>query len=306
MRVVPGICLLHLLAQPGCARDEGNEAPPVARSARSETGQDAERRQTSSSTGCEGEHAADGACDEADTDADPSDADEGRRGEGSGGDDEDAAFIRELGVCAQAGAAHDPTTIAATLALIDDLPHPVTIPCLLASLPRPLEIAATDSELSAQPSGSRTYPRIFIRRQSLLLSVVPTGIGSRNLELSELDAGGTHSLKGDLRFPVTEALAPDAPYAPILNDAGNGTLCAACHGGERRAGGDQPKEAHLSIALRPHDAQLVPLAELEAVVSTCGHELDDACRMLRSLYRGGEAPTEYTFPATLATFQGPR
>jgi hypothetical protein len=295
------MCLLCLLAQLGCAPQEDGDAAPAAGPARGETGQDAEKRTPADSSSCEREHAADKACDDAD--AEPSDADEEERGEGSAGEDDDRAFVRELAACARAGAAHDPTTIAATLALIEDLPRPVTIPCLLASLPRPLEIAATDSELSAQPSGSRTYPRIFIRRQSLLLSVVPTGIGSRNLELSELDAGGTHSLKGDLLFPVTQALPPEAPYAHILNDAGNGTLCAACHGGERRAGGELPKEAHLSIALRPHDAQLVPLAELEAVVDSCRRELDDACRMLRSLYHGGGAPSEYTFPAALATFQ---
>src|SRR5687768_10615887 len=51
-----------------------------------------------------------------------------------------------------------PRSIQEMVDVVNALPKPVELPCLLESLPRPLEVYATLSTLSAQQTFDRAYP----------------------------------------------------------------------------------------------------------------------------------------------------
>ncbi|HYX33397.1 MAG TPA: hypothetical protein VE954_09810 [Oligoflexus sp.] len=122
------------------------------------------------------------------------------------------------------------TTIAGVVALINSLPKPVTLECLVASLKRPLALNATTSVISAQPATSRDKPRIFLQNEGLLLSIVP---GDATLEFGEIWQS-IYSIKNELTFPIKEPLSDNAPFVSIgsiFSSSQNQTRCGGpCHG----------------------------------------------------------------------------
>lgn len=189
-----------------------------------------------------------------------------------------------------------PQTIAELVAHIEALPHPVTIPCLLASLPRPLSVVATDSKFSVQPADGPDNPRIFVLGEGLILSVVPVGDGARLLEFSEW-ISPTHTIKGELEFPITGALSADAPYD--LGLEGFLTRCGVCHRDEYEVPG-RPG-VHASEAIRPAEFSLVPIDGLDAVLASCDWVGEPArCEMLSGLLDFGEL-VQGEFPEELPT-----
>lgn len=177
-----------------------------------------------------------------------------------------------------------PRTIPELVERIDALPHPVTIPCVLASLPRPLSLVATNSVFSVQPAEGDENPRIFILADGLILSVVPTGKGSELLEFSQF-IGPTESIKAELEFPIDGPIPADEPYEHEFYEALS--RCGVCHRDEyewpERAG------AYVSVALRPVPNTLVPVASLASELDACDWDEQPArCEMLSALLDFGE------------------
>ena len=127
-------------------------------------------------------------------------------------------------------AATTPRTIDEAIAIINTLPRPVSIARFIASLPRPLNLVATSSSLSAQPAHGRRSPRIFLMTSQLVISIVPAGPGVDLLEFGEW-VEGTRTLKAEIEFPVTELLPPDAGYTRVRRGEML-TSCGLCHRGE--------------------------------------------------------------------------
>ncbi len=119
-----------------------------------------------------------------------------------------------------------PTTVEQAVALINALPKPTSLPCFLESLDRPLQIAATSSDRSAQPSSGDENPRLFITQDAMVLSVLSEGPGSDRLEFA-IDVGDGLSVKGELAFPIEVEIEAFEPYVQILRNPG--TSCGACH-----------------------------------------------------------------------------
>jgi hypothetical protein len=181
-----------------------------------------------------------------------------------------------------------PRSIAAAVELINALPKPLTVPCLLQTLERPLAIDATSNDFSAQPAYGPNNPRIFIFRGDLILSVVPKGDGRPLVELSERRPAGM-SVKGELHFPVEAELAPPAPYERVVAEGGGSTKCNFCHLSETRDDGIDFAEAYISSRIPVSPDRRVDLPYLDWVVSACQPDWEpDRCAMLDGIFSYGE------------------
>jgi hypothetical protein len=187
------------------------------------------------------------------------------------------------------------------VALLNAMPKPVTLPCFLETLARPLDVYAALSLLSLQPASGRRSPRLFLFLDRLILSVVPEGTGSALAEFGELQSD-TRSLKGELEFPIIAELTEQAPFESVLfND--KITNCAFCHRDEQPAEALVPfTGAFVSQALQPRPDQRVALSELDAEVLACDATLEpERCAILKSIFGHGDV-RERDFPATMETF----
>jgi hypothetical protein len=191
-----------------------------------------------------------------------------------------------------------PTSIAAVVALVNALPHPVTLPCFLESLERPLALDAAYGSISLQPGVGRRSPRVFLFVGALVLSIVPEGRGSQLLELGE-QVGDNRSVKAELAFPIEEPLPPAHPFEEIR--ANNGTTCAACHPDEVRATDFAFAEAFVSGAFRPLPRARVSVDGLASERQRCDGVAEPArCAILGALFDHGEVRAQ-EFPAGLPT-----
>jgi hypothetical protein len=197
------------------------------------------------------------------------------------------------------GVSNDPRSMEDVITLVNALPMPVTLKCYLEALRRPLYLNATSSQLSVQPAVSESSPRIFLFSGPLISALVPEGEGSPLLELSVLLSNQT-SVKGEIAFPVAEALPLDAAYKGILRNDGNGTRCAGCHFNEAKAASPLNATAHTSTALRPFDNSDVPLDFLAAESAACGKNTSERCKNLRALFEHGQVLPK-AFPADMDT-----
>lgn len=179
-----------------------------------------------------------------------------------------------------------PTSISDAVALLNALPAPVDVACLLEALERPLFIDATRSLVSAQPAGGPQDPRIFIFVGDLVLSVVPAGPGQHLLEFGE-QRGPTTSLKGELALPLDAPITASAPFAHLRYDAQT-TTCGICHRAERPAEDAAHPDAYVSRSLRPLDAERVDLALLLEERATCDAQAEPTrCAILAALLDHG-------------------
>ena len=198
------------------------------------------------------------------------------------------------------GVARAPATIAEVVALVNDLPRPVTVACVVESLARPLEVHASRSIFSFQPSMGRRSPRLFLfgGGGGLIATVAVDGMGSHLLELGQfVDARRT--IKAELKFPVDEALDRAAPFRQPRD--GSGTTCRACHFGEEPAAGIDYAEAFVSVAFRPDPRERVELPALEAERASCDRAVEPGrCAMLDALFGHGEVRAR-EFPPELPT-----
>ena len=203
---------------------------------------------------------------------------------------------------APAGVSNSPRTIDETVTLINALPKPLSLPCFLESLARPLEISASNSVFSAQPAHGLRSPRIFLFEGTNVLSVVPEGEGAPLLEFGEQRAE-FRSLKAEIAFPVSTQLDPSAPYQRALYMP-RLTSCGGCHPGELQESEISGVPTFVSLALRPRPSELVSLAALNHELEICDPVQEpQRCAMLESLLGGGQV-SERTFPTEMATFGG--
>ena len=181
---------------------------------------------------------------------------------------------------------HELTSIADVLARISTL-APADGPCIVATLPRPLEVVASTSAQSAQPADGAQSPRIIFLLPKLNVAAVPSGPGSMVVELGEWVAENTRTIKGEIAVPVTAPLAADAAFTRVLSDAG-GTRCGGCHRNEQAD--EITDKAFVSDAFRPSPDVEVSVADLSKLHDTCTHDDDpsDRCRMLHAVFDLGE------------------
>lgn len=221
------------------------------------------------------------------------------------------------------GVSTAPQSIAEVVTLLNALPKPVTVPCFVASLARPLSLHAVNSPFSAQPAQGRKSPRIFIFFPGLILSIVPAGPGAHLLEFGETRPDA-QSLKAELEFPITGQLDEASPYQRVFFSE-TITTCGFCHQNERRDESIGSPLAMISPALRPRPEQRVLLDELAAQVAACdatamagapatpmlppadagadaGINEAERCAMLHAIFDQLPAPIEAEFPETYKIF----
>jgi hypothetical protein len=193
-----------------------------------------------------------------------------------------------------------PRSVADVVALLNALPAPVTLPCFLETLARPLKMHATLSQISLQPSAGARSPRVFLFSDTLRMSVALAGTGSSLLEFGEIN-DQLHSIKAEIGFPVTAPLTPESPFERVLFTPTQ-TRCSFCHPSEEPIDiGVMP--AFTSVALRPSPGNGVSIDFLRYQRDACDPTVEpDRCPLLHGLFDQG-LPIEQAFPDDLALIQ---
>lgn len=219
----------------------------------------------------------------------------GQAAGGDAGTDAAAALSR----CRAPAGTTAPRRISDIVQLINALPMPLSLPCVLEALPRPFELHAFRSVISAQPAEGRRSPRLFLFYDGLILSVVPAGMGSHLLEFGQIRSP-THTLKGEIEFPVHAQLGPQAPYDRILYQDSDHTTCGFCHPGESQDEGITFTRAFSSQMMLPTVLRdRVSVEELLQERRQCDAAAEpERCAMLASLFDQG-TPVDKEFPKVL-------
>lgn len=188
-----------------------------------------------------------------------------------------------------------PQNIEQVVNLVNSLPKPVSIPCLVASLERPLKVQASASTSSAQPASGSESPRLFIFSGPLVMSVAPIGIGAQVAEFGVIKSMG-RTLKGEMHFPVYSSMSYAAPYDRIRS--GSGTTCIGCHASEARDSSITFTQAFVSDSVRPAYFTRVSLSDVKSEREKCGTTRNQRCDLLRAIFDHG--PVEDTdFPSDI-------
>ena len=187
------------------------------------------------------------------------------------------------------GVSAAPRTIGEALALMNALPKPTSVACLVESLARPLDVYMTRSELSAQPADGARNPRTFLVLDPLFLSIVPDGPASALVEVGYRTAPG-RSIKAEILFPLTHAVGA----ADLIERVKIGRLstCSGCHTDEQRVTSDifaGTEGAFESSVIPPFFAYEVDVEGLRAEASACDALAEPTrCEMLGALFAHGE------------------
>lgn len=201
---------------------------------------------------------------------------------------------------APSGVSNAPTTIKEALDLIDSLPRPVTVPCFIDSLARPLKLIASSSPFSAQPAFNAEAPRVFVVIDTLIISWVPDGDGSKVLEFAE-ERDFARSVKAELHMPVTGEMAYADAFDHLLRNEEKESSCGICHGQEERATDITYGNAFMSLALKPRDADVVNVARMRQIHEACdGNATPGRCAIYEAMFRGDVEDTD--FGRALPTF----
>lgn len=177
------------------------------------------------------------------------------------------------------------TSIAQVVERMNRLPHPVSGPCFVASLPRPLFVVATAETNSAQPPQGPRDPRIFLMLPGVVAAVVPSGTSARLLELGEW-VTATTTLKGELALPATGALEASEPFERLEEKkAGDVTACGLCHANET----PHPTVPHgyVSPAFRPKTELTLEALTAEHEACIARDDPSARCFMFHALFDFG-------------------
>lgn len=200
------------------------------------------------------------------------------------------------------GTSGNPKTIYEVLDLVNGLPHPVQLPCLLETLDRPLSLNANFNTQSAQPALGKRSPRIFvILNGSLSMSLVPGA--DPTLEFGERNASEPgFSVKGELHFPVQDQLVPEDAFARLAPGASTGltldqaTKCGVCHDNEKPAPDYPVRGAFTSAVVKPTSFFAVEVDDIERERDTCDAALEpERCAVLHALFDHGDV-VQTAFP----------
>lgn len=179
-----------------------------------------------------------------------------------------------------------PQNIRELTDLINALPKPLDIPCLVRNINRPLKVNLTLSSLSAQPAVGRNSPRIFIFLNDLIISVVPEGKGRYFLEASYLYSNQS-SLKAEYEFPIVSEIDYKYPFERIQLGANpqDGTTCKGCHTGESLNNLETITNTYTSVALKPESN--MSLLSFKAEHNNCelNNITDYRCRMIDAIFQ---------------------
>ncbi len=215
--------------------------------------------------------------------------------------DEDAGAAAPTRCRPASGTTGSPRTMTEVVQLINGLPMPVTIPCFLQSLTRPLKLYATSSVVSAQPANGFANPRLFILGDGISLSLVPFGDSSHLLEIGEFTSIN-RSIKGEIDFPVTAPLSLEAPLERIHGEDGR-TVCRICHHPEVPLPAYPVSGAFESTAYRPIPRLEVNFDYVEFQHTTCDRELEpERCDFYAALFDQGQV-SRGEFPPEMPTFE---
>lgn len=187
---------------------------------------------------------------------------------------------------APAGVNNDPRSIADFVKLVNALPKPTSVACVIDSLKGPFRVNATASAFSAQPAESRDIPRIFLFFKPLLISIVPAGEGGKVIELSDRTSP-EGSIKGEIPFPLNEQISMDYPYEHIKAVGAEGTVCRNCHPGEVVAPAPYPPIAYVSQFVPAFHSHDVSAAEIETSAKRCLTSKLRECQVLEALTSKG-------------------
>jgi hypothetical protein len=195
-----------------------------------------------------------------------------------------------------------PGTVDELTELVNLLPRPATVPCLIQSLKRPLNIYITNSTQSAQPAASNESPRVFIFTGNLILSIVPVGATSEFLEVSQL-ISDTRSIKAELKFPFNSSISKSLAYDTV-NPNGNGvTTCKGCHGTDFLDSSITHSDAYNSEAIKPFPSMKISPATLEVQSIICDSTNTQSyrCKLIQSIFKQGNVINK-EFPTAMDTF----
>lgn len=195
---------------------------------------------------------------------------------------------------------------------INAMPKPLSLACFLQSLPRPLYYNATKNVISAQPAIGQRSPRVFFLFDDLVLTVatqepVTRLLGSnervwdvdgeRLLEMSMRvpapELCNPQSIKAELKFPVTETLPRNAPYAGVESEFFVGSSnCIACHSDEVVLDIIDGVNITRSEMLRGGRSNTVSLSYMLNQYATCDIDYDEnewyRCGMLEAIFAHGQ------------------
>lgn len=214
----------------------------------------------------------------------------------------------ESPVACTAPAGHSLTDIQSVVDWINAMDKPLSLPCFVESLPRPLKTFPSLSSFSAQPSIGPGSPRVFFFFDKLMLTVaadqnddpvLPAELEDHLLEMSFLvDEAKLLTTKGEIVFPVTRQLTPAAPYTGFMFSA-TMTTCALCHPNEKPYEINEDHIIFESTMLRPTSATSFGAMQNER--DKCDPEIEPhRCAMLASMMDHG--PLEWQdFPANAPT-----
>ena len=185
------------------------------------------------------------------------------------------------------GTSGSPRTIDEMIALINGLPRPVTAPCVIEALDRPLKVEATSSADSVQPAVGEQSPRIFIwPHDDLIVAIALAGKGQRLIELGQF-VTPVRSVKAEIEFPLDGPATTAEALERVRNpEHPRITSCFVCHDREE----DEPEVpgGRSSLAIRPRAKSLVDIASLEALHETCDPTEDPLrCAWLEALVTHG-------------------
>jgi hypothetical protein len=184
------------------------------------------------------------------------------------------------------GAPRSPASIAEAIDLANALPKPLSLPCFLESLARPLRVSATSAVISLQPARGRRSPRLFLFSGRLVSSIVPEGSGSALMEFGEF-IDDTRTVKGEIAFPIEGPLDAGAPFRRIVKDGR--TSCSGCHRAETSAEDLGYPGGFLSGALQPQASTKVELGRVREEHRACNPALEpDRCAFFQALFGHGE------------------
>ncbi len=164
------------------------------------------------------------------------------------------------------------------------LPAPLDVPCFVASLPRPLAVAATLGTFSAQPAAGPAHPRLFLFSGGLVITVVGGGSGAELIEFGQW-VTPTRTLKGEVFLPQ-DGGAPDLdPFARLQRQPGL-TSCGLCHREEHPA--HAVDGGFVSLAYRPEPGTEVSLASLRQQRAACTADALTSCSLLEAVFDVGD------------------
>lgn len=219
---------------------------------------------------------------------------------GCGSGDEGPASGEPAVTGCQGAATVIPRNVQDVVDLVNALPKPLDLACWLESLPRPLDVYATTSNISAQQTLDPGSPRIFVFVDPLILSVVPVGLGADLLELAEQRAMG-RSIKAEIEFPVEHELSPAAPFEQVMF-AEDHTGCAFCHAEETLVPELTFTKVYESRSLRPVPSRKVELDSVVRATEACDESAEpERCALLRAVFAQGDVRPR-DFPVEFAIF----